>query len=106
MTFTPTWTPQETRTMHQNLHIKPAALTSVIPNKTCNQIARKRRHILDGNFSLDIEQRQRVADSLKQRRWSTQDRVLYIRAASGCQASRDNLTNRGLWYNGVNKGGR
>lgn len=66
----------------------------------------ERRHILDGNLPLDIEQRQRVADSLKQRRWSELDRVLYIRAASGCKASRDQLINRGLWYNGVNKGGR
>ena len=100
------WTPQETRTMQQNLHIKPTVLTSVIPNKTCSQIARKRRYILDGNLPLDLEQRQRVADSLKQRRWSTQDRVLYIRAASGCKASREQLINRGLWYNGTGKGGR
>ena len=62
---TSTWTPQETRTMQQNLHIKPSVLTSVIPNKTCDQIARKRRYILDGNLPLDIEQRQRIADSLK-----------------------------------------
>ena len=100
------WTPQETRTMYQNLHIKPAVLTSVIPNKTCDQIARKRRHILAGNFPIDVKHRQCVSDSLKQRGWSIQDRVLYIRAASGCKASREQLINRGLWYNGVNKGGR
>ena len=103
---TSTWTPQETRTMQQNLHIKPAVLTSVIPNKTCDQIARKRRHILAGNFPIDVKHRQCVSDSLKQRGWSIQDRVLYIRAASGCKASREQLTNRGIWYNGVNKGGR
>lgn len=100
------WTPQETRTLQQNLHIKPAVLTSVLPNKTCNQIARKRRHILAGNFPVDVKQRQVVTDSLKIRRWSEADRVLYIRAASGCKASRDQLTNRGIWYNGANKGGR
>ena len=100
------WTPQETRTIYQNLHLKPQVVASVIPGKTHTQIARKRRHILSGNFPLDVKQRQAVTDSLKIRRWSEFDRIAYIRAASGCKVSRDNLIQRGLWYDGTGKGGR
>lgn len=100
------WTPQETRTMYQNLHLKPEIVASVLPCKTHTQIARKRRHILSGKFPIDVKQRQVVTDSLKVRRWSELDRIMYIRAASGCKASRDNLIKRGLWYNGTGKGGR
>ena len=104
--MTHVWTPQETRTIYQNLHIKPQVVASVIPGKTHTQIARKRRHILSGKFPVDMHQRQAVTDSLKVRRWSELDRIRYIRAASGCKASRDNLIQRGLWYNGTGKGGR
>ena len=100
------WTPQETRTIYQNLHIKPQVVASVIPGKTHTQIARKRRHILSGKFPVDMKLRQSVSDSLKVRRWSELDRIRYIRAASGCKASRDNLIQRGLWYDGTGKGGR
>ena len=100
------WTPQETRTIYQNLHLKPQIVASVIPGKTHTQIARKRRHILSGKFPVDMKLRQSVSDSLKVRRWSELDRIRYIRAASGCKASRDNLIQRGLWYDGTGKGGR
>lgn len=100
------WTPQETRTMYQNLHLKPEIVASVLPCKTHTQIARKRRYILSGKFPIDVKQRQVVTDSLKIRRWSELDRIAYIRAASGCKVSCDNLTKRGLWYNGTGKGGR
>lgn len=75
------WTPQETRTLHQNLHLKPEIVESVLPRKTHTQIARKRRHILSGKFPIDVKQRQVVNDSLKIRRWSELDRIAYIRAA-------------------------
>ena len=104
--YTHEWTPQETRTMQQNLHIKPAVLTSVIPNKTCDQIARKRRYILDGNLPLDARNRRLVVNSLKRKGWSELDRNLYMGAADGCKVARDYLISRGLWYNGASKGGR
>ena len=106
MTNASSWTPQETRTMYQNLHLKPQIVASVLPCKTHTQIARKRRSILAGKFPIDAKHRQMVTNSLKTRRWSEADRVTYIRAATGDMAAREILTRRGLWYNGVCKGGQ
>lgn len=100
------WTPQETRTICQNLHLKPTVVSAVIPGKTHTQVARKRSHVLAGNLHIDKAHQRNIVNSLKSRGWSTVDCVEYIRAATGCDVSRANLIQRGLWYNGVGKGGR
>ena len=92
------WTPQETRTLHQNLHLHPRVAATVLPHKTMRQVQYKRTQALKTGIDRNDKYRQPITDSLRKRNWTNEECSYYFRATNGDEEAQMYLRRRGLWH--------
>lgn len=92
------WTPRETATMLQNLHLSPNLISAVIPGRSLKSIRNKRDAMRKKNpVSYCRKTWDRVYGSLIRRGWSPLHANMYIKTYMGNEEARISLEMCGLW---------